>query len=679
MAHRVHRFVPCVPQPVCAERGRARAVRGGAPPAGGPGLRAGALALAAALSTPALGQDAAAPAFNVEQMEPVQLIGGFATVHSARQLPRGRVAFDIFGMYANNPYIATLTAADGTSEVRAYIDHLTTLHGRFAVAPTDWLQLGLGVPALHFVSLGDLSPPLPSGATDTVGWGDLFGEVAFRPIGEERGAGLTVAFQVSGPTGAVDVPTSHRVVTFTPRLAFSTNPRPVALAAHVAYRFKPGWSTLADRVAIDDQLQYGLGVGFELYRDIVRLNVEATGKTTVGRGLLEVPKGPGTASLHTLIEGNGNLRFQHPDGFVAILGAGAGLTSAPGAPGVRAFLGFGFDPDTEADWDHDGIINRLDQCRREPEDFDNWHDDDGCPDEDNDSDGLLDVQDDCPDDPEDIDGFEDADGCPDKDNDRDRVLDVNDECPDDPEDRDRFEDDDGCPEDDNDGDGFVDLKDKCPNHPEDLDGIADNDGCPEDELDDDGDGVVNNFDPCPTDPEDVDLFQDDDGCPEPDNDNDTILDPSDLCPNEPEVFNDNEDEDGCPDETLAVLEKDRIVILERVLFYVDEARLMSESFAVLDSVVSIMRSNPDLLRLRVEGHSDADGSDLYNLRLSERRAIAVRDYLVSHGVDASRLVAVGYGEALPLASNKTVEGREQNRRVEFIVLEQEGVDIVPPY
>ena len=105
-------------------------------------------------------------------------------------------------------------------------------------------------------------------------------------------------------------------------------------------------------------------------------------------------------------------------------------------------------PDFVADSDGDGILDDHDLCPMDPEDFDGFEDEDGCPEDDNDGDGYYDYEDDCPNDPEDFDFFEDEDGCPDLDNDGDGLLDLVDDCPNDPEDFDGFEDEDGCPEDD---------------------------------------------------------------------------------------------------------------------------------------------------------------------------------------------------------------------------------------
>ncbi|MFN2370711.1 MAG: hypothetical protein ABR506_06075 [Candidatus Krumholzibacteriia bacterium] len=133
------------------------------------------------------------------------------------------------------------------------------------------------------------------------------------------------------------------------------------------------------------------------------------------------------------------------------------------------------------DRDGDGVRDRYDRCPGEPEDFDGFQDEDGCPDLDNDQDGIADAQDLCPDEPEDFDGHRDHDGCPDDfiDRDGDGVEDRNDQCPDEPEDLDGYADEDGCPDPDNDLDGIPDELDACPDEAETYNGVEDEDGCPD--------------------------------------------------------------------------------------------------------------------------------------------------------------------------------------------------------
>jgi outer membrane protein OmpA-like peptidoglycan-associated protein len=142
-------------------------------------------------------------------------------------------------------------------------------------------------------------------------------------------------------------------------------------------------------------------------------------------------------------------------------------------------LGLDFRAEAPPDRDGDGIKNKDDACPDEPEDFDDFEDEDGCPDDDNDGDGIPDTRDECPDKKEDRDGFQDTDGCPDPDNDNDGIKDKVDACPDEPEDEDGFADDDGCPDPDNDGDGIIDSRDGCPDEPETDNNYQDTDGCPD--------------------------------------------------------------------------------------------------------------------------------------------------------------------------------------------------------
>lgn len=146
--------------------------------------------------------------------------------------------------------------------------------------------------------------------------------------------------------------------------------------------------------------------------------------------------------------------------------------------------------------------------------------------------------------------------------------------------------------------------------------------------------------------------------PPADSDGDGVPDDRDKCPDTP--AGQKVDADGCS-EVGAVLLR-----LENVNFEFNKARITPESEQVLDQAVQMLGANPNIT-VSVDGHTDSIGSERYNLRLSQRRAEAVRDYLVSRGISAGRLAPVGKGESAPIASNKTAEGRSQNRRVEFVV------------
>jgi outer membrane protein OmpA-like peptidoglycan-associated protein len=129
------------------------------------------------------------------------------------------------------------------------------------------------------------------------------------------------------------------------------------------------------------------------------------------------------------------------------------------------------------DRDGDGILDPVDKCPDQPETYNGFEDQDGCPDEpDADGDGIGDAKDQCVLEPEDKDNYMDEDGCPDLDNDADGIADSKDKCPDKAEDPDGFQDDDGCPDNDNDQDTVADVEDQCPNTPGSTSGARK--GCP---------------------------------------------------------------------------------------------------------------------------------------------------------------------------------------------------------
>ena len=258
---------------------------------------------------------------------------------------------------------------------------------------------------------------------------------------------------------------------------------------------------------------------------------------------------------------------------------------------------------------------------------------------------------------------------PDPDRDHDGIPNDADECPDRAEDKDGFKDSDGCPDPDNDRDGVPDTSDRCVNEPEDLDKFQDEDGCPD--PDNDRDGIPDASDKCPSEPEDFDKFQDEDGCPDPDNDGDGVPDAKDKCPNEREVFNDFEDEDGCPDKKLAELKPEarKIEILDRVYFKFMSSAILPESYPLLDQVVTILKNNPQLVLVQIEGHTDKTGTPQFNMDLSRERAQSVLQYLVEHGVAKNRLKAVGYGDTRRIDYRNGPEANYNNRRVEFNVIE----------
>ncbi len=247
------------------------------------------------------------------------------------------------------------------------------------------------------------------------------------------------------------------------------------------------------------------------------------------------------------------------------------------------------------------------------------------------------------------------------DSDGDGLLDPSDKCPNVAEDRDGVEDDDGCPEDqDTDGDGVGDARDLCVADAEDTDGYLDTDGCPE--PDNDADRILDADDKCVDQPEDWDGFNDEDGCPDLDNDADGVPDVDDACPNETGTVS----EGGCPSRYKDVIvTNDKVVITQQVFFETNKAKIRAQSFELLNTVAQVLKDFPDI-RVEVQGHTDDRGADKPNLKLSQDRADSVRVYLIARGIEPYRTTARGYGESMPIESNKTSTGRAVNRRVEFV-------------
>ncbi len=127
-----------------------------------------------------------------------------------------------------------------------------------------------------------------------------------------------------------------------------------------------------------------------------------------------------------------------------------------------------------------------------------------------------------------------------------------------------------------------------------------------------------------------------------------------------------------PPPERVVVKEEKIEINEKVQFETGSAVLKKESESLLDEVAKALSDHPEIKKVRVEGHTDSRAGDKYNKRLSKRRADSVKAYLVSKGIAGRRLNARGYGEEKPIADNGTEEGRFQNRRVEFTILEREG-------
>ncbi|MCX6292387.1 MAG: DUF5723 family protein [Bacteroidetes bacterium] len=343
-----------------------------------------------------------------------------------------------------------------------------------------------------------------------------------------------------------------------------------------------------------------------------------------------------------------------------------------GGMDVYTSLKFSLDRKKIKDSDNDGVSNKKDLC---PKDKGSWATM-GCPDRDHD--GIADKDDECPD----VAGLAQFHGCPDSDN--DGIPDKDDECPT-VAGLPQFH---GCP--DTDGDGIPDNKDDCPA----IAGLPQFNGCP----DTDGDGIADPQDSCPTvaglmqfhgcpDTDKDGIPDREDSCPTlaglmqfhgcPDTDGDGIIDPLDSCP----LVAGPESNHGCPviqkvekpkEPVKVELTKEEQEVINKVFknleFETAKAIIRESSFASLSELSELLKKKTTF-KLLIDGHTDNVGGKEYNQKLSQARAEAVKKYLGDKGIDGSRITAKGYGLSKPIASNKTPEGRQRNRRVEFTIVE----------
>lgn len=296
--------------------------------------------------------------------------------------------------------------------------------------------------------------------------------------------------------------------------------------------------------------------------------------------------------------------------------------------GLKFHLGSGKVP--PVDTDGDGIPDTEDDCPLEAGPVSLK----GCPDRD--GDGIVDKDDRCPD----VAGPINLKGCPDRD--KDGIADIDDECPDEAG-LARFN---GCPDKDN--DGVPDKDDRCP----DVAGPVNLKGCP----DRDNDNVPDIDDKCP----DVPGPASNNGCPL-DRDGDGVPDDMDKCPDEAGPASNK----GCPE----LKEEEKAIVtmaIQNVQFETNSANLTQVSFGILDQLITVLNNNK-AYSCDIAGHTDSTGDPALNQTLSEQRAKACFDYLVSKGIDAKRLSHAGFGETKPIADNNTAAGRKANRRTEFIL------------
>ena len=634
-------------------------------------------ALAQAQPTPGLKN---AP-IDLQLFRPAADSKGYFTLNGAQILAPLDLSFGLITTIAWKPLQFKGVVPGSTSSSDVTVTNLitTTLQGAIGLVQGDHLglQIGLQLPIAVLTGEGTptQNPGVANGDTpnqmDSQGVGDLVIQPKIRFINPSRkkiGVSLMPSFVVPMP-GAKDHFMGEDQFIFQPsavldaswgrygvlRTAINVGARIRTKGASTFrdtpdYFFRPSTSVPAPQqpnnlqgIKVGNEILAGLGAAWGL----VPFRFDLVGEVYGFWGLNSKKIAPdgSESSMKPGGEAIAGIKLYLAANSFFEAGGGYQITpsSSYGAAKGRAFIGFIFEPGM-GDRDGDGIKDDVDKCPDDPEDYDGFEDEDGCPDPDNDKDGIPDELDSCPNDPETYNGYKDEDGCP------DGVV------------RDR------------DGDGIPDDVDKCPDQPEDFDGFEDEDGCPD--PDNDKDGIPDKVDLCPNDPEDFDGFEDEDGCPDPDNDHDRIPDKLDKCPNEPETYNGFEDEDGCPDKGLVIVQRGKLEIMDKIYFETDKDEILPRSFPLLDQIAGTIKGHPEIKLIEVQGHADERGDDEHNLDLTDRRAKSVVRALEDRDVSLGRLRGKGYGETKPICTQHNEDCWSKNRRVEFIIIQRQDEQIL---
>ncbi len=442
---------------------------------------------------------------------------------------------------------------------------------------------------------------------DETGLGDIAadGKVTFLD-GENAPLDLAANARVSFPTATVTTALGNPLVGYEVTGIVSREFGPVLLALNAGTRGGPPVSL--ENVELNDMFVGRLGAGLAI-SDASGAAVELATQVPYSASLSNEAGAP----LEVLASGYG---YTSRD-LVIRGGVGGGLSPGIGSPDFRVIVGLGYEPREmpPVDTDGDGLFGPQDLCPLEPEDPDSFEDTDGCPDPDNDHDGIPDLADACISDPEDADGWQDEEGCPDP----DTLL-------------------------------RVITKDAVTGNLLNAARIAIS--C--------GDSVARNG----VAPLETEL-------------------PAGTCgiaanavgylPGQLDVAL----VDGPPVEAVLTLEpkkeakvivtRERVELRESIKFETGKANIRPESFGLLDETVQILTEYPEIMRMRIEGHTDERGGDAFNLELSKKRSASVLTYFVDNGIDPLRLTSEGFGESQPLDPAHNATAWAKNRRTDFFV------------
>ncbi len=595
------------------------------------------LALVLALSaTAAVGQDESPlqRGFDLERLELNPGAEGSLLVGLGELLPAGDFRATVMAQYAHDPLLFV-----DTGKELSVVGSRATAHLAAAYAPLDWLQVGLQLPLVAFqggdsqlLEQKNIAPPASQALATPV----VSARVGLLTQDERGGVDLAAELGVGLPVGSRDgFSRDGESVRLAPKVMVGRHFGRIRAGAEVGYTRRPKLLLTQKQGDLEDEVGEELRVGLALATTGRRLRWEAN-----LRGMVPLTDQPSS------VEFLPGARYLVNSSLEVFALAGVGIGSAPGTPLFRLMAGAAFGKVTpprgpgessvrcemglppeakisecpDLDEDHDSVRNMDDKCPLVAGDVAR----NGCSAQDTDADGIEDMLDGCPLEP----GPAARQGCPIPDQDKDDIPDESDSCPTDPGPADNR----GCPVRDTDKDGIDNDKDECPNEA----GPAERNGCPE--SDTDKDGVPNRVDSCANEPGDAKQL-------------------------------------GCPLHVLPLVQltPGKLKLLQgKVMFEAAKARIDGRSHELLDFVARVINEHPDIPMVIVAAHTDDRGFPEDNRRLTQARAESVRQYLINKGVAAERLRAVGYGQSEPIDTNATANGRENNRRVEFLLVDPES-------
>ncbi len=495
-------------------------------------------------------------------------------------------------------------------ELKDIIKHQLFVHVGGSLVLWDRLRLGVNLPILAYqAGQGGTVQSVKFQAAEGAAVGDLRLAADVRLLGEYRSPfSLAAGVSVFAPTGSQAAFASDGKVRVLPRLLLGGDIGNLAWAAKLGVLYRAANDVGFNGSPQGTEAVVAAAIGYRSNDGKLVLGPELFGSTVVTSGDAFFSK------RETPFEVLFGAHYKVTDDVRLGAGVGPGLTRGFGAPQVRGLLALEWAPEPKKE---PLILRPVSPADR-------------------DQDGILDRDDACPDEP----GVKSKDakknGCPlPGDRDHDGILDVDDACPDVPGIKSDDAEKNGCPRPDTDKDGIFDDEDACVNDP-----------------------GIRTTDPTTN------------GCPPPkDTDKDGIIDPEDACPEAPGPRDADPKKNGCP---AARIEQGQIKILERVEFENNSAKIRPESDRILNAVLALMKEHTEFTKLGVEGHTDNRGAAGHNLDLSRRRAASVMKWLTDHGIATTRLSSKGLGMTKPIDSNDSDAGRQNNRRVEFHILEKDG-------